>query len=136
MRLTTLLFIVLLFSCQTIKENHLKVPTEIENLFFNYVTAWSEFNYKKGKKDGLFTIWWDNGQKHSEGTYKDGKIDGLETWYYKNGPKETETIYKNGKKDGLDIWYYENGQKKEETTFKYGKEISKKRWNEDGSVKE
>ena len=36
--------IVLLFSCQTDKENQLKVPTEIENLFFNYVTAWSDGN--------------------------------------------------------------------------------------------
>ena len=44
MRLTTLSFIVLLSSCQTDKENHLKVPTEIENLFFNYVTAWSDGN--------------------------------------------------------------------------------------------
>ena len=44
MRLTTLSFIVLLFSCQAYKENHLNVPTEIENLFFNYVTAWSDGN--------------------------------------------------------------------------------------------
>ena len=44
MRLTTLLFIVLFFSCQTDKVNHFKVPTEIEDLFFDYVTAWSDGN--------------------------------------------------------------------------------------------
>ena len=44
LRLTTLSFVVLLISCQTHKVNHLKVPTEIENLFFNYVTAWSDGN--------------------------------------------------------------------------------------------
>ena len=44
MRLTTLSFIVLLFSCQSEKQNYLKVPTEIENLSFNYVTAWSHGN--------------------------------------------------------------------------------------------
>ena len=44
MRYTTLSFIVLLFSCQTDKVNHFKVPTEIEDLFFDYVTAWSDGN--------------------------------------------------------------------------------------------
>ena len=41
---------------------------------------------------------------------------------------------KNGKKDGLWTSWYENGQKKEEVTFKDGEMISKKYWNEDGSV--
>ena len=41
MRLTTLLFIII-FSCQTNKVNYSEVPTEIENLFFDYVKAWSD----------------------------------------------------------------------------------------------
>ena len=42
MRLTTLLFTILLFSCQTNKVNYSEIPTEIENLFFDYVKAWSD----------------------------------------------------------------------------------------------
>ena len=34
------------------------------------------------------------------------------------------------------IEYHPNGNKKEEGTYKDGKLISKKEWNEDGSVKE
>ena len=42
MRFTILLFLIVLFSCQKSKVNHLQVPTEIEKLVFDYVKAWSE----------------------------------------------------------------------------------------------
>jgi len=64
------------------------------------------------ERDGLYTNWYDNGQKRDELTYKDGKYDGLWTWWY------------------------ENGQKKVEMTSKDGKIISETYWKEDGSVKE
>ena len=42
MRFTILLFLIVSFSCQNSKVNHLQVPTEIEKLVFDYVQAWSE----------------------------------------------------------------------------------------------
>ena len=39
------------------------------------------------------------------------------------------------KRDGLYTNWYENGQKSFEGTYKDGELISKKYWNEDGSVK-
>ena len=45
---------------------------------------------KNGKKDGLWTSWYENGQKESEETFKDGKRDGLGTWWYENGQKKDE----------------------------------------------
>ena len=123
-----------------------------------------EDTFKDGKLDGLWNVWYRNGQKRSKGTFKDGKKDGLETQWYKNGQKKLEVTFKDEKEDGLvtewnengQKWletnykggekigmthyeYYKNGQKKEETTIKFGKEIpstSSKKWNEDGSVKE
>ena len=115
---------------------------------------------KNGKKEGLWTWWFENGEKKNEGTFKDGKENGLHKWWYENGHKSEERTYKNGIKDGLwTKWYnngqkgieetykdgelnglethwYENGQKSSEKTYKDGKFISKKEWNEDGSVKE
>ena len=91
---------------------------------------------KNGKKDGLWTSWYENGQKESEETFKDGKRDGLGTWWYENGRKKIKGINKDGRRDGLWTWWYENGQKKEEVTFKDGEMISGKKWNKDGSVKE
>jgi antitoxin component YwqK of YwqJK toxin-antitoxin module len=53
--------------------------------------------YKDGKKEGLGTGWWDNGQKKFEGKYKDGKKDGHWTAWYENGQKESERNYVDGK---------------------------------------
>ena len=77
-----------------------------------------------------------NGQKKGEGTYKDGKENGLHIMWWNNGQKRGELNYKDGEIDGLWTWWYENGQKRKETTYKDGKYISKKEWNEDGSVEE
>jgi len=75
---------------------------------------------KGGKKDGLWTDWYRNGQKEEERTYKDGEVDGLWTDWYEDGQKKFEVTYKNGKKDGLGTYWYENGQKSSEGTFKDG----------------
>ena len=95
-----------------------------------------EGSYKDGKKEGLWTYWNENGQKKEEGNINDDRKDGLWTYWYENGKKKSEGILKDRKLDGLWIKWYENGQKQYEGTFKDGKEISKKEWNEDGSVKE
>ena len=115
---------------------------------------------KNGGKEGLWTWWFENGEKKNEGTFEDGKENGLHKWWYENGHKSEERTYKNGIKeglwtkwynngqkgieetykdgelDGLETHWYENGQKSSEKTYKDGKFISKKEWNEDGSVKE
>ena len=62
--------------------------------------------------------------------------DGLHTEWWENGQKKLEVTYKDGKPDGLGIVWYKNGQKKSEKIFKDEKFVSKKEWNEDGSVKE
>ena len=92
--------------------------------------------YKNGKKDGLWTWWYENGQKESEGTYKDDKLEGLSTNWYENGQKWYELTNKDGEFDGLYTNWYENGKKRFEGTYKDGELISEKYWNEDGSVKE
>jgi antitoxin component YwqK of YwqJK toxin-antitoxin module len=63
-------------------ENGQKLSDKIYNNGFEIErTEWSyyengkkkfEENYKDGKKDGLMTIWWPNGQLYSEETWKDG----------------------------------------------------------------
>ena len=91
---------------------------------------------ENGKDDGLVTIWYENGQMVIKGTYKDGKKDGLQIQWWDNGQKMYEGIDKDRKLDGLWTFWYENGQKLKEETYKDGELISKKEWNEDGSVKE
>ncbi len=93
-------------------------------------------SYDHVEKDGLWTRWYENGQKESEGTYKDGRYDGLWTYWYDNGQKESEGTFKDGWYDGLWTYWYDNGQKSTETTWKGMSKISRKEWNEDGSLKE
>ena len=73
-----------------------------------------------GERDGLWTKWYENGQKVEEGTYKDGERDGLWTKWYENGQKVEEGTYKDGERDGLWTKWYENGQKYSEVTYKLG----------------
>jgi antitoxin component YwqK of YwqJK toxin-antitoxin module len=65
--------------------------------------------YTDGKKDGLWTYWYKNGQKELEINYKDGKEDGLETQWYENGQKRLEGTHKDGKKDGISRAWNKNG---------------------------
>ena len=93
-------------------------------------------NLRNGIKSGKWTTWYYNGRKGSEVTYKDGEKDGLWTDWYENGQKKEEGTFKDGKLEGLVTGWYENGQRMGEYTYKDGKLISKKEWNEDGSVRE
>jgi len=132
-------------------------------VFTNYIGGKTnlEGSYKDGKENGLWTEWYENGQKKKKETYKDGEEVGKWTYWYENGQKmkgETyryrdgeevgkwtqwyengqkmyEVNYKDGWKDGLYTSWYKNGQKLKEETYKDGKLISHKEWNEDGSVK-
>ena len=88
-------------------------------------------HFKDGKEDGLWTHWWENGQKQGETTFKDGTPDGLDTYWHENGQKSFEGTYKDGKQDGLWTHWWENGQKKEEGTYKDGELISEQCWDED-----
>ena len=106
-------------------------------------------------KHGFWTEWYKNGQKEEEGNWKivslpsvsdlkrHGSIkDGLWTGWYENGQKSYEGTWKTDSlrnreaTDGLWTYWYENGQKKYEKNYNDGELISKKEWNEDGSVKE
>jgi len=97
----------------------------------------AEENYKDGVEFGIEFMWYENGQKWFEGNMKDGKLDGLASRWYENGQKKSEITFKDGVIDGLASQWYENGQKKLEVIYKDGEDVNYiGLWNEDGSVKE
>ena len=82
-------------------------------------------------------VYHSTGKIYGETTYKDGKRNGLKTEWYEDGQKEKEGTYKNGERDGKNTRWYENGQKKLEGTWKGGKEVgTPKKWDKDGFVKQ
>ena len=109
-------------------------------------------NYKKElvNKNG---VWYNNhnepysgevfslykvGVMKDEGYLKNGKEDGEWTFFEDDSPYHMtgKGFFKDGNQVGKWTGWYENGQKRKETTYKDGNLISKKEWNEDGSVKE
>ena len=69
----------------------------------------SKGNLKKGKFDGKWTSWHENGQKSGEMFYKDGNIDGTWIGWWGEGQKAWEWNYKNGKADGKFTFWDESG---------------------------
>ena len=116
-------------------------------------------NVVNGKKEGLWTFWYDNGRKIKEGSFEDGKLEGVWTYWNQRGEKESEGTFKAGKGSGLwifwhpngekfsegnligvkkdGIWTYwsQNGKKESEEVYEDGVLVSVKEWNEDGTIK-
>lgn len=89
--------------------------------------------FKYGKEEGPWTWWYQSGQKGVEGAYKNGKEEGTWTWWHANGQKAMEGAFKNGLEDGLWILWHENGQKEQEGAYRVGKEEGVwTAWYEDG----
>ena len=99
-----------------------------ETLFSGEITGKVQGNYKRGKKEGEWVSYDDNGQLSGKGSFKNGKRDG-EWVYYHDKQLWSKGSYKNGKKEGEWIAYHDNGTVKEEWagTFKNGEKVSEKK---------
>jgi len=80
--------------------------------------------------------YYDNGQLESEIGYSENKKHGRYSMWYENGQIKEKGTNSHDAPYGFQTNWYENGQKRFEGTYKDGELISKKEWNEDGSVKE
>ena len=76
---------------------------------------------KRGKEEGPWVRYYDNGQLRGKLTYKDGKLDGPWVYYYENGQLEDKGNYKDDKRDGPWVVYWKNGQLRNKGTYKDGK---------------
>ena len=70
----------------------------------------SRINYRDGKQEGLFEMYYANGRLQSRFNMKDGKKDGLSEVFWENGQFKTRTNFKDGRQDGLSEWATENGE--------------------------
>lgn len=59
----------------------------------------------KGKINGEYREWYENGNLKVIKNYKDGKLNGVITLYYPNGNLKVVGNFKENKKDGLFIFY-------------------------------
>ncbi len=84
---------------------HFFFTLQKELKFFDETVFLSEYCEEEGillnrKKEGLWTDWWDNGNKWSEGEFRNGKKEGHWKSWWDNGNKDYEGSYRNGKAEG------------------------------------
>ena len=83
-------------------------------------------NISKGKKEGEWLVYRENGRLKAKDNFKDGKREGEQLIYWGNGQLKLKSSYKDGKADG--IWIYHdydgNVDKDISGTYKNGKRVS------------
>jgi len=118
---------------------------EVKREYWDNGKVKSEFRYKNGKKnsvftersitkkskyqylwgdvgeDGFYTEWYETGGKSVEQHHKDGKLDGVHISWYESGEKNYEEHWKYGKKNGVHTSWFKNGGKRIEEHYKEGK---------------
>lgn len=126
-KVITLLFLILLISCQTdvrqIQNKSSENPKG--NLKHGEVKTYDKrnqlhtiINYDQGKKHGKSYIYYKGtDQVMLEMNYDQGKRSGVSKKYYENGQIYAITPYKDDMVEGLRKLYYRNGNKKAEIPY-------------------
>jgi len=90
-------------------------------------------NYKKGKRDGLYTWWYENGNKRAESNYKSGKKEGLSQGWNPEGGRLSKENYEDGLQNGEACYYYPGNKIMNEMTFEGGKLMTASVWQPNGT---
>jgi antitoxin component YwqK of YwqJK toxin-antitoxin module/predicted nucleotidyltransferase len=92
-----------------IKINQYDINTgERKGIWFEYLDGKivSKKEYKNGEYDGIYQVFYENGQIQYDGQTKNNEFVGLWKIYYPNGQLSSKGSYKNGLSVGLWKWYY------------------------------
>ena len=77
--------------------------------FTGNVVGKEQGKISKGKIDGEWISYWDNGQLMSQQNYKDGLKDGEHLDYFENGKLRLKVNWKDGRWEGEWREYWDNG---------------------------
>jgi len=86
------------------------VPEGFYREFYPNGQKFAEGQYVKGRQDGEWTYWHENGTVARKVTYRDGLPDGVWDVIRADGTLSAKRSYKAGKRDGTWIIYDETGQ--------------------------
>ena len=108
------------------------------NKIFNSVSGLLRYegNINKGKDEGFWKYFHQNGKIECEGNYIEGKREGLWKYFRETGQLEIEKNYIEGKEEGLWKSFHENGQLNEEGNYIKGEQEGLwKSFHENGQLK-
>ena len=80
-----------------------------------------EGSFRDGKEHGLWSTWDANGSKLWEGNRKDGVLHGRVTRWFKSGSKKIEGLYEKGLKQGEEVIWHRNGRVWQRRNYARGK---------------
>ena len=63
----------------------------------------------KGQEEGIWEVFYEDGNIKYRTPFKGGKEDGIEEWFYPNGNIKCRIPYKEGWIDGVREWFDEQG---------------------------
>ena len=109
-----------------VERNGLYYQKFINVPFSGNVTGNKQGLINKGKQEGVWVSYRENGQLWAKGNLKDGKLEGAWIEYYTNGQLMVKGNFKNDEFEGPWVGYNEDGSvwKKFTGTFKDGTKIS------------
>lgn len=77
-----------------------------ETYYFPEKKKYIEGEYNnKTQRQGVWTSWYENGQKNSQGTYENGVLEGIYTVWHPNGQVYYSGKYLHGKQIGKWVFY-------------------------------
>jgi antitoxin component YwqK of YwqJK toxin-antitoxin module len=81
-----------------------------ESRFYEDGTKKIEGNFEDGERSGQWSYWYEDGKLWSQAVYKKGKENGLRTVFHKNGQKYYEGMTIDDKRSGNWKFWNENGE--------------------------
>ena len=91
--------------------------------FTGEITGKIQGNIVKGKKEGEYLTYYENGQLKYKSNYKEGVLEGEWLYYHENGQLRFKRNWKDGKKEGEWLYYHETGQLETTEIYKDGELI-------------
>jgi antitoxin component YwqK of YwqJK toxin-antitoxin module len=83
-----------------------------------------EGTYREGVQEGVWTTWYENGQRSAIDHFRDGLQDGLHISWYANGQKAIEGNYRAGKREGVWTRWDPSGLTRKQQTYRDDKVVS------------
>lgn len=103
--------------------------------FYNKDQFSKKVEFKNGKKDGLYEMWFEDGVLSYQANYKQGKLNGKAVSWWGNGNKRSEANYVNGIAEGVQMQWYISGVKFKKITLVNGREEGMQQsWRENGKI--
>ena len=111
----------------------MKPKSELDLKLDDFLDGFLSCEYVNEKENGIWKVYYDNGQLEKEGNVIDGKEDGTWKYFYKTSELQSEGNYNNGKRNGVWFGFHENGTKRRKSYFNMGEVKEETCWDKEGN---